>query len=1376
MDLNLDTSDVSDESMEPLTITFPVVGIGASAGGLVALQKFFENLPANLGMAYVVVLHLSPKHESNADKILQRSTQMTVVQVNESMAIEANHVYVISPQKSLVMQDGRLEVGPSQRLSGAHTAIDLFMRTLADAHRERSIGIVLSGTGSDGSVGISRLKERGGVTFAQLPSESEYEDMPRNAIATGNVDVVLPVEEMPQKLLEIWQNARTIALPEAGCADPPIQVLIDDRADSELALGDIIGMLAQRTGHDFTHYKRATVLRRIERRLQVCMLKDLIAYRDYLRKHPAETRALLDDMLISVTNFFRDREAFEALERDIIPSLVAEHVRGEFLRCWVPGCATGEEAYSLAMLLREEISRAEEQPQLQIFASDIDEKAVAIGRRGSYPGSIITDVTPARLREHFDQDDNRYRIKKSLRDRILFAPHNVLRDPPFSRLDMISCRNLLIYLNRNVQLQLLQTFHSVLKPGGILFLGSSETPDAASELFQVVDKRHRIFRATVAVSTRRSSHLTPVQVRTWPQTNLHLPRQEPLTAAELHLRAMDRHTMPSVIVDADGNILHMSETAGEFLRYPAGVPSRNLLTLADPLLKLARRQAMLQAVSENKSVEARRVRIERKEGSIYVNTIVRPFRDTDDSPQYLLVLFQSFEETLGAEFAISENSPDKSALLLFEHELQRTREQLQATIELSDTSSEELKASNEELQAINEELRSASEELETSKEELQSLNEELITVNAELTAKFEETEKINDDLKNLIASTEIATIFVDSALNIKRYTPLAEGLFNLITLDIGRRLLDITHRLDYPQLAADASQVLETLQAVEREVRGMDGHWYIARIRPYQTSHRHVDGAVLTFVDVTSLRLAENLAISAEDAMRVSLQQSIDFALITLDGSGRISGWNSGAEAVFGFTASEMIGEPIDKIFTPEDLETRMPERERTTARDTGRAEDNRWHLRKSGERVFCTGVMTPFDVNGENGFIKIVRNVTTQQQNFQHSESQLAVARSDRDNAEASAALRDEFLAVMSHELRHPLNLINVNAEIIARTPDLDLQRSPTAVRSLATITRAVRTQSRIIDDLLDLSRIRTGKLALEIAPMDLISMVRSTVETADADRAASDLAIRMHSDLESLTVLADPARISQIIWNLLSNSIKFTPLGGTIDIHVSEEGNFARLEVIDTGQGIDAVFLPRIFEMFGQARARARSIKSGLGIGLALVKQLAEQHGGRIEGHSDGLGKGARFSVWLPRLISRVERAAMDPTEQLSVSCKNLQIVIVDDDENTVNSLRELLQMEGAEVRTATSADEAWALINAKRPEILLSDIGMPHKDGYELLARIKRSALRDLPVIALTGFGRTHDVRRAHEAGFSAHIAKPVSISELLARIHDLVKRTS
>jgi len=1370
-----------DAGVVPSTLQFPVVGIGASAGGLPALQTLFENMPAANEMAFVVILHLSPKHTSSAAAILQRSTRMPVVQVTSRVEIEPGHVYVIAPNMHMSMFDGLLLVGELERPRGQHVAIDLFFRALASVHRERAVAIVLSGTGSDGAVGVTRVKEQGGVTLAQAPADAEHEGMPSAAIRTGAVDFVLPASDMAQKLIELWANAKSIQLPMQGDEDigrvdkPPSD---EEVAHAERALHDVIGMLLTHTGHDFRHYKRATVLRRIERRMQVRQVHTLPEYRDLLESGAGENKALLDDMLIGVTNFFRDREAFESLEREILPELFKDKGPADEVRAWSAACSSGEEAYSLAMLLADQAGLMDRPPNFQVFASDIDERAIDAARAGSYPASIMTDVAPSRLRQYFTKEDDRYRIKKALRDRILFASHNLLRDPPFSRLDLVSCRNLLIYLNREVQIRVLQTFHFALKPGGYLFLGSSESAESVAEYFVPVDKKHRIYRARV--DTRALHYQNPASAvygtRLPEVSRPKPPGKRQSTFAELHQRAVAQSAPPSAMLDGDGNIVHMSDQAGLFLRMSGGEPSRNVLSLVLPELRLELRSAMYQATQNQASIDCRPIEVTSNPQLGAIAMTVRPYRDAEAERDFLLVVFNRVEKAAEVGAAVRPSGSHDVVLAQLEAELARKREQLQETLENSEISTEELRASNEELQAINEELRSATEELETSKEELQSVNEELITVNYELKMKVEETGKANDDLNNLIASTDIATIFVDSGLRIKRFTPRAADLFSIIASDVGRSLLDLTHKLDYSQLAEDVSATFASLRTVEREVRSNDGRCYIVRLLPYRTNKDRIEGAVMTFFDITLRRNAEEQARASEARMRMVAESANDYAIVTMDEAGRATSWNKGAEKLFGYREEEMLGQTLERLFTPEDVVRGVASEELRCAREDGRAEDERWHVRKDGSRFFCSGVTTPLrSDNGSGdlyGYAKIARDETARERQGKAREQALNREQAERCDAENAAALKDEFLAVMSHELRHPLNMIHINVELLSRMPEL--RGSPIFMRAAAIIRNAVVSQAKIIDDLMDISRVRTGKLSLTMAPVVLDAVVQSIVDVARNDPGAKDLTIEVSGSTEGATVLADVVRVEQVIMNLLSNAVKFTPKFGHIEARLSRDDGFVRVDVVDNGQGIAADFLPQVFDMYGQSMSVTTRSKGGLGIGLALVREIVSLHGGRVEAFSAGIGKGARFSLWLPLIDSKLAPLPGDPGGD-DDGMTGLRILLVDDMEDMLHVFQSLLEMNGATVFAATGAREGLEILGREDIDLLISDISMPEIDGYELLRRVHAlPKYANLPAVAITGMRRDADIAQARAAGFSAHLGKPVSVERLNAVVRELLPR--
>jgi two-component system CheB/CheR fusion protein len=1373
--------DPAQDAPPPLALggaglPFPVVGIGTSAGGVGALQTLFEHMPSGSGMSFVVVIHLSPVHESNVDHILRGVTRMPVMQVNDSTRIERDHVYVIPPNKHLLMQNGTLEVAPFPQRQGAATSIDSFFRTLAVAHKEHAVAVVLSGTGSDGSVGVKKVKEQGGVIIAQAPTDAEYDSMPRNAIGTGVVDFVLPVANIPERLLQLWQNMQQIRLPVVVDADGPVAAASASPSDSPLR--EILSSLRHRTGHDFTQYKRGTVLRRIERRLQVNQITNLGQYAGFLRDHPAETRALFKDMLISVTNFFRDRESFEALERVVIPDLFAGKQAGDEVRVWVPGCATGEEAYSLAILLAEYAEDRASGVATQVFATDIDEDAIAVARASLYPEAITTDVPPARLRRFFTHEAGGYRVHKSVRERVMFATHDVLRDAPFSRLDLVSCRNLLIYLDREVQSRLLNVFHFALRSGAYLFLGSSESVDEAASAFSPVDKAHRIFRADPLAARGAPLLYTPtpfsITARPGNPGGIAQPfargQQARLSLGDLHLNLLEHYAPPSVVVNDLYQIVHLSDNAGQFLQFSAGEPSLNLVHVVQPDLRMELRAALFQASQTSQRVTLD-VPVRRGDKAARTRLTVHPVPDQTSGRLYLLVIFdeqpigEPIELEVGKGISVSEQ---------LESELARTRDQLRNTIEQYETQNEELKASNGELQAINEELRSATEELETSKEELQSMNEELSTVNQELKSKIDEATVINNDLQNFIASTEIAVLFVNRSLRLLRFTPPVRQIFNVLDPDLGRPLTDITHRLDYPQLESDLTSVLETLHVVEREVRSQSGAHYLVRMLPYRTTEDRIEGAVVTLIDVSSRRAAEERARRGEEWMRFVVDSVRDYAILTLDPEGRINSWNTGSARMFGYEEAEIVGRPIDILFTPEDRAEGEPQDEQRRAREDGRAADERWHLRKDGTRFYCSGVMVPLNSGKFYGYVKVARDLTEQQQSLSERERLLSQERAGRSEVEQLNRQKDQFLAMLSHELRNPLNLILMQAQLLLRS---DAFKDPRSRHTAEVIYQTAATQSRLVDDLLDVSRVMTGKLAVQQHLVPLPFIVGDSIGAVARDAEQKGVQVDIDLTPEPLIVQADPVRVRQIAWNLLSNAIKFTPSGGRVNVALKRDGHSARLDVVDTGIGIAADALPHIFDLFYQPDYSANRAQGGMGIGLALVRQLVDLHGGRIEVHSDGTNRGSRFTVWLPlydvpaleaRTTSVVEPEPPAPSrkrDQGQLSLEGLHILVVDDGPDAVDAMHELLEMDGGEVEIAVNGKQALELAQKRRFDVIISDIAMPGMDGIALIR-----ALRALPgyekvvAIACSGFNRRQDIQQALAAGFDAHLTKPIGVRDL------------
>ncbi|MCU1383047.1 MAG: methyltransferase/methylesterase, CheR/CheB with sensor [Acidobacteria bacterium] len=950
-----------------------VVGLGGSAGGITALKDFFAKAPTDAGIAYVVILHLSPDHESRLAEVLQTATVMPVMVVTTAIPLEPDHVYVIPPRGNLRMIDGSVTVTPMETPEERRSPVDVFFRTLAESHGSNAVAVVLSGTGADGSNGIKRINEAAGLVIAQEPREAEYGDMPNHAVGTGVVDLVLPVAQAPEAIVGYQQHRKHGTRP--ALTTPPAGVT-----------AQILTTLRVRTGHDFSNYKPATVLRRIERRMALHKQATHEDYETFLRETPAEPAALMKELLISVTHFFRDAGAYSALEAKVLPRLFDNKGSGDFVRAWIAGCATGEEAYSIAMLLAEAASTHAEPPRIQVFATDLDAAALARARDGHYTEADVADVPAELLRRYLQPSGSHgYRIGRNLRDLVVFAHHNLIKDPPFSHMDLITCRNLLIYLNRAVQARVLETFHFALRPGGYLFLGTSETAETADDLFVAADKGAHIFESRLVGGRpgRAMTHAPRDVVPVGPRATHALP-QDRISPADLHQRLLDEYGGPSLVVTEDDQIVHVSQAAVRFLAVPAGEPSRDLRKVIIPELRVDLLRAVHQATRARTAVEVPRIVLPGERGGGTVRIVVRPVLRQDDPPRgYLLVLFSmdGGGQRRSADPVVTVGSLAPAVGDDMADELSHMRTQLRATIEQYEGQVEEAKASNEELQAMNEELRSAAEELETSKEELQSVNEELTTVNQELKIKIEELGLTNNDFKNFINATDIGTIFLDRAMRVKLATSGAREVFNLLPGDIGRKLSDITSVLVYDQLQDDINVVLERLERCERELESRTGRWYLMRILPYRTSEDRIDGVVMTFVDITHRREIEARAKAGEERLRLLIESAVDYAIFTMTSAGNIDTWNAGAQRMFRYTAADILGRSGAILFTPEDRATGAFEAELKTALTEGRASDERYHVRSDGSRLYCSGVTTRLGDGAELGFAKIARDLTAQRE-----------------------------------------------------------------------------------------------------------------------------------------------------------------------------------------------------------------------------------------------------------------------------------------------------------------------------------------------------------------------------------------------------------
>lgn len=835
----------------------PVVGIGCSAGGLDAALRFFAAMPPDAGMAFVVVQHLDPKRNSMTSELLGKKTAMPVSEVAENTAVQPNRVYVMPPNHCLSIAGGVLKLSKPEHARGAHAEIDYFLRTLADDQHERAIAIILSGTGADGSIGARAIKAAGGMTIAQDPETAQHEGMPQSAIATGMVDHVLSVEQMPAVLLRYAQH------PYVNGGEPPVEVATKKSFD----VNSILALIRARTKYDFRTYKKKTLIRRMGRRMGLHHIESLPHYLEFVRERPDEVNALVKDLLISVTDFFRDPEAWSELEDSVIAPLVRDKSSDVPIRVWIPGCATGEEPYSVAMLLNEHLQRAQKHCPIQVFATDVDREALDRARHGRYPPCIGNDLAPDRLRRFFveHKEDQYYEVTKQLRDSVVFAEQNLISDPPFSRLDLICCRNLLIYLEPDVQEKIISLFHFSLLEGGYLFLGNAETIGRQQDLFRTISPKWRIFRRIGPTRQERiefpmvaGASPRSIEVETSPRQ-----RREMRMAQLAQQQLLGRFAPASVLVDRNHEILFFCGATDDFLTQPTGIPTSSLLDRAREGLRSKLRAAVQRALSENQVIHVD-TRLKRRNQMQTVRVTIIPVNDHQEKERLALVVFEEVSDERpdppgdgDGEAKPAEATDGDADVAHLERELATTRDDLQATIEQMETSNEELKAANEEVMSINEELQSTNEELETSKEELQSLNEELTTVNAQLAVKVAELEAKNDDLNNLLSSTDLATICLDSSFRIRWFTPAVRSLVSLVPTDVGRPLRDFSHRFTSEDILEDAEAVLRTLMPVEREVGADDKRWLLRRVLPYRTADNHIDGVVITFTNVTSRKKVE---------------------------------------------------------------------------------------------------------------------------------------------------------------------------------------------------------------------------------------------------------------------------------------------------------------------------------------------------------------------------------------------------------------------------------------------------------------------------------------------------------------------------------------
>jgi len=1310
-----------------------LVGVGASAGGLEALERLFAEMPNDTGMAFFVIQHLSPDFKSLMDELLARRTSMPIRPARDGMHVERDTIYLLPPKKEMLISGGRLLVTDKDLSESFSLPIDHFFRSLAEDAGPRAIAIVLSGTGSDGSRGVREVHAGGGMVIVQNPETAKFDGMPNSAIETGAVDHVMAPEQMAAELLH------SIGHPRAEQMLRPSSVPAAGRQGIEL----IFELLRRAYGIDFAYYKPSTVARRIQRRLDMNRVGDLKEYAEKIRQDTKELESLYHDLLINVTQFFRDPEAFEALG-EVLDEQIRGHANEDEFRVWVAGCATGEEAYSLAILIHELREKYGKSMPVKIFATDVHRPALDVASAGIYDGSSVENVSPQRLERYFIRHEDRYHVVNELRQWIVFAPHHVIKDAPFTKLDLIACRNLLIYLQPAAQKKVLFLFHFGLKTGGALLLGPSENPGEISDEFEKLDGHWKLYRKRRDVRLPPDLLLSNTERLTSPARGALLrTKANKAQFQEIFAQLLGETLPPSVLVNADGELLHTFGPARRFLHIPAGRPSLDVLEMASGDLHLAIAGAMQRAARDQEKISFHGIEVETDEVRTHVDLTVRPVKWASGDELYFLISFEPQDRVVSSpedrtEMNVAEVSRERVNDL--ERELSHSRENLQATIE-------ELETSNEELQATNEELLASNEELQSTNEELHSVNEELYTVNAEYQHKIDELTELTAEVDALLQSTEVQVIFLDQDLRIRKFTPSVEKTFNLVPQDVGRRLDSFQHNIEHPALLDGLEQVLSEQKKVEREVRAGDGRWFLLRILPFRKKEA-ISGVVLTLIDINTLRRTRNELWTVQQQFAAIMNRSASIVFVkSLDGKYVMA--NRAMSKVFGKPIDRIIGHTSEELVGSSAAEAML--RSDAQVLETGQEVQIEESLEIQGRAYHF--VVSKFPLRDRQGNLVGLAGIKTDVTDLKRAETE----------AREAVAQRDRFLAMLSHELRNPLAAILSAASLVQRSVD----DGDEILQPCEVIGRQAAQMSTLLDDLLDVARITHGTIRLRHEPCELASVCKEAIEAVGSMVADKRHELDMEPGDEPVWVTGDRARLLQVFENLLTNAAKYTPPGGKILVRIASESDEAVVQVIDNGIGIAAPLRSRIFEMFVQTDDSLDRRQGGMGLGLTLVKSLVLLHGGSVDVESDGMGQGSRFTVRLPLTAQRSEsRAENDARPQdRAGNSDRLKIVLVEDNDDVREMLASLLVTEGHDVVTAPDGIAGRDKILEHQPDVALIDIGLPGMNGYKIARAIrKQSGNESTRLIALTGYGRREDQRAANKAGFHAHLVKPIRIEAL------------
>ena len=1240
-----------------------IVAVGASAGGLDAFIDLLSAIPAGTGLAFVLIQHLDPRHDSMLAGILTRAAKIPVEQVTDGMPIEGDHVYVIPPDREMTVWQGILRLAP-RTSEVPHRPLDNFFRSLAKDQESRAIGVVLSGRDADGSAGLQAIRDAGGITFAQDLASAKFDVMPRAAAVAA--DLVLPPREIAKQLVRIARQydfppTETEVVPEAG--------------EDALAFERILQLLREQYQIDFRLFKQASVQRRVLRRVLLGGFAGLTAYADFLQRNPHDLEPLHQDLLIGVTSFFREPEQFEALKATVYPEIVKNKGPEDTIRIWVAGCSTGEEVYSVAMTLLEFLDDHADAPKILIYGTDINEKALEKARAAFYTERMVADVSPARLKRFFSETAGGYKIAKKVRELCVFARQDVTRDPPFSRMDLVTCCNVLIYFDLVLQKKAITMLHYALVQDGFLMLGTSENLRGSTNLFRPFGTRPLIYRKQAAASKGAAEFAPSRAARpdlTAPSSPKGSGQTEAHDGADNFLIA---HLAPcGVLVNDQMQIVRFRGDAGPYLSLAAGEATFNLFRLVRHREVLAAlRPAMRRAVRETLPVSSEDILVNDGQRRRITFRIL-PYTPGPSGPDLFWVLF----EDRGARSVGRQTGRRGRAKQGDEPgEIVALRQALAEVVEDRERLADEAGAAAEEAQSSDEELRSTNEELETAKEELQSANEELSTLNDELRNRNSTLTRMNDDLENLLAAVEVPILFVGVDLRVRRFNTTARALLNLDADAVGRPLVDVRSGIDVAILERLATGVIESRAETDVEIQETGGRWRLARIRPYRTSDGVIDGAIIALIDIDALKQS---VLTAESATRnakmlaeasVLLASSLDYET-TLESLTRLS------TAEFSdWCAVDLVNEdgtirhltvthanPVlrelalqfqEVAFSEPDIAPGAPEalRRRSSVLLSDIAESKVSELPPEAKITQLIGALglkslisVPLIVRGD---ILGTTTFSTSRRRFALADLQLAEELARRAataidtallfrEAEGANRYKDAFLATVAHELRTPLTSILGWVQLAKEAPAVS-EEALTQVEQGANLLRV------FIEDLLDVARIREQKLRMEVGEVDLANVTRSACEITRVAAGLKGVDLACEIALSPAPVAGDSVRLLQVVWNLLSNALKFTPPRGSVEVRLDREGNEARLSVRDTGAGITSEFIPHVFELFRQSDDAAGHAP-GLGIGLAIVSQIVKLHGGTLLAESAGLGKGSTFTVTLPLVLPESKQVASGST----------------------------------------------------------------------------------------------------------------------------------